>query len=175
MADLDLRYYTREDLPEIRQTIIDIHRDAQGEQIDDFRKKFAWYVDHWGSREGYSCVIAYDGDTAAGFSYGAPAVEGREWWREYVDPAPEKAVTFAFSELAVRQAYRKQGLADQLTRALLEDRGEDLAVLLVDVEHPRVQGLYEEWGFRKVGEQRSAPDSPVFAVMLAELPLKKDQ
>ncbi|WP_369217653.1 GNAT family N-acetyltransferase [Streptomyces flavofungini] len=172
MTDLGLRRFTREDLPEIRQTIIDIHAAAQGERLDDFRKKFPWYVDHWGSREGYACVMAYDGDTAVGFAYGAPAVDGREWWREYVDPAPEKTLTFAFSELAVRQAYRKQGLADRLTRALLEDRPEDLAVLLVDVAHPRVQALYEDWGFRKVGEQRSAPDSPVWAVMLAELPLK---
>jgi len=171
MADLDLRTYTREDLPQIRQTIIDIHADAQGGPLDDFRKKFPWYVDHWGSREGYLCVMAWDGDTAAGFAYGAPAVDGREWWREYVDPAPEKTLTFSYSELAVRQSYRKQGIADLLSRALLEDRTEDLAVLLVDVTHPRVQALYEDWGFKKVGEQRAAPDSPIFAVMLAELPL----
>ncbi|MYX40731.1 GNAT family N-acetyltransferase [Streptomyces sp. SID89] len=172
MADLDLRRYTRGDLPQIRQTIIDIHADAQGKDVDEFRKKFAWFVDHWGSREGYSCVIAYDGETAVGFAYGAPAVEGREWWREHIDPAPKKTLTFAYSELAVRQAYRKQGISDVLSRALLEDRREDLAVLLVDVEHPRVQALYEDWGFKKVGEQRPFPDSPVFAVMLADLPLK---
>ncbi|MEV7737863.1 GNAT family N-acetyltransferase [Streptomyces sp. NPDC088921] len=172
MADLDLRFFVREDLPKIRQSIIDIHRDAQGGTLDEFRSKFPWYVDHWGSREGYSCVMAYDREEAMGFAYGAPAVDGREWWREYVDPVPERTLTFAFSELAVRQAYRKQGLADRLTRALLENRGEDLAVLLVDVTHPRVQSLYEDWGFKKVGEQRSAPDSPVFAVMLAELPLR---
>ena len=171
MADLDVRRYSRVDLPQIRQTIIDIHADAQGKRPDEFRKKFPWFVDQWGSREGYSCVIAWDGDTAVGFAYGAPAVEGREWWREYVEPAPEKTVTFAYSELAIRQAYRKRGIADLLSRALLEERPEDLGVLLVDVEHPRVQALYEKWGFRKVGEQQPFPDSPVFAVMLAELPL----
>lgn len=46
-----------------------------------------------------------------------------------------------------------------------------LVVLLVDPEHPRVQALYETWGFRKVGKRRPFPDSPVYAVMLAELPL----
>jgi ribosomal protein S18 acetylase RimI-like enzyme len=76
------------------------------------------------------------------------------------------------SEPAVREAYRTQGIADLLSRALLEDREEDLAVLLVDVAHPRVQALYEDWGFKKVGEQQPFPDSPVFAVMLAKLPLK---
>lgn len=116
-------------------------------------------------------MIAWDRDTAVGFAYGAAAADGREWWREYLDPAPEKTLTFAYSELAVRQAYRKQGIADLLSRAILEDRTEDLAVLLVDVTHPRVQALYEDWGFKKVGEQQPFPDSPVFAVMLAQLPL----
>ncbi|MEV8542579.1 hypothetical protein [Streptomyces sp. NPDC051572] len=46
-----------------------------------------------------------------------------------------------------------------------------MGVLQVDVEHPRVQALYEDWGFKKIGEQQPFPDSPVFALMLAELPL----
>ncbi len=66
---------------------------------------------------------------------------------------------------------RKQGVAHALSRALLEGRPEDLAVLLVDVEHPRVQALYEDRGFRKAGERRPFPDSPPYAVTFAELPL----
>jgi ribosomal protein S18 acetylase RimI-like enzyme len=128
-------------------------------------------VDHWGGNADFACVLAYDGDEAVGFAYGAPAVPGREWWREHLDQAPEKAVTFSYSELSVSPDWRKKGVADLLSRALLEGRDEDLAVLLVDVEHPRVQALYEDWGFRKVGERQPFPDSPVYAVMLAELPL----
>ncbi len=63
-------------------------------------------------------------------------------------------------------------MSERLTRALMADRDEDLVVLLVDTEHPRVQALYESWGFREVGERQPFPDSPVYAVMLAELPLK---
>lgn len=55
----------------------------------------------------------------------------------------------------------------------LETREEDLAVLLVDTRHPKVQVLYESWGYRKVGERQPFPDSPVFAVMLTELPLRQ--
>ena len=172
MADLDVRHFTHDDLPQIRQTIIDLHAAAAGpDRDDDFKKKFPWFVDHWGGNPGFACVIAYDGDEAVGFAYGAPAVPSREWWREYVDQAPEKDRTFSCSEMAVHPKKRKQGLADLLSRALLGDRDEDLAVLLVDVKHPRVQALYETWGFRKVGERQPFPDSPVYAVMLAELPL----
>jgi hypothetical protein len=34
-----------------------------------------------------------------------------------------------------------------------------------------VQVLYEGWGLRKVGERQPFADSPVYAVMIAELPL----
>lgn len=171
-AGLDIRRFGHDDLPQIRQTIIDLHAAAAGsDRDDDFKKKFPWFVDHWGGNADFACVLAYDGDEAVGFAYGAPAVPGREWWREHLDQAPEKAVTFSYSELAVSPNWRKKGVADLLSRALLEGRDEDLAVLLVDVKHPRVQALYEDWGFRKVGERQPFPDSPVYAVMLAELPL----
>ncbi|MET9510744.1 GNAT family N-acetyltransferase [Streptomyces flavidovirens] len=171
-ADLDVRHFTHEDLPQIRQTLIDLHAEAQGADRDDeFKKKFPWFVDHWGGNPDFACVIAYDGKEAVGFAYGAPAVPEREWWREHLDPAPEKSQTFSYSELAISPKWRKKGVAELLTRALFEGRDEDLAVLLVDIKHPRVQALYEDWGFRKVGERQPFPDSPVYAVMLAELPL----
>lgn len=53
------------------------------------------------------------------------------------------------------------------------ERHEDLVVLLVDTEHPpRVRALYESWGFRQVGVRQPFADSPLYAVMLAELPLR---
>ncbi|MEV5777113.1 GNAT family N-acetyltransferase [Streptomyces antimycoticus] len=170
---LDVRHFTHADLPEVRQTLIDVHADALADEMDDpFNQRFPWFVDHWGGHPEFSCVIAFEGDKAVGFAYGAPGSPGREWWRDYLDPAPEKSRTFSYSELAVSPKWRKKGVAERLTRTLMEKRDEDLVVLLVDPEHPRVQALYESWGFRKVGERQPFPDSPVYAVMLAELPLK---
>ncbi|MFJ2785629.1 GNAT family N-acetyltransferase [Streptomyces sp. NPDC093249] len=169
--ELDLRRYAHSDLPRIRQTLIDIHADAYADAMDDeFNQRFPWFVDHWGSAPAFSCVIAYEGGEAVGFAYGAPAARHREWWREHLAPAPERDRTFSFSELAVRTKRRGAGIAERLAHALLGSRDEDLAVLLVDTAHPRVQALYESWGFRKVGERRPFPDSPVCAVMLVELP-----
>ncbi|MFJ8231443.1 GNAT family N-acetyltransferase [Streptomyces sp. NPDC094448] len=172
-AALEIRRFTHHDRPRIRQTLIDIHADAYADAMDvDFNQRFPWFVDHWGGNPHFACVIAFDGDIAAGFAYGAPAPPYREWWREHLSPAPGADRTFAYSELAVRATYRKTGTAELLSRTLLGDRDEDLAVLLVDTEHPRVQKLYESWGFRKVGERRPFPDSPLYAVMLADLPLR---
>ncbi|MFD8379812.1 GNAT family N-acetyltransferase [Streptomyces sp. NPDC059679] len=171
-VDLDVRSFTHEDLPEIRQTLIDVHADAYADAMDfEFNQRFPWFVDRWGGHPEFSCMIAFNSDEAVGFAYGAPANPGREWWREHLDPTPEKCRTFSFSEMAVRTKWRKKGLAERLTRALMEERDEDLVVLLADTEHARVQALYETWGFRRVGERQPFPDSPVYAVMLAELPL----
>ncbi len=128
-------------------------------------------MDHWGGNPGFSCVIAYDGGEAVGFAYGAPGASGREWWRGHQEPGPREGRTFHFSELMVRERWRKTGAAERLHRALMGARREDLSALLVDITHPRVQALYETWGYRKVGEDQPFPDSPVYAVMVADLPL----
>lgn len=171
-ADLVVRRFKHADLPKIRQTLIDVHADAYADAMDDeFNQRFPWFVDNWGKNPDFDCVIAYDGDEAVAFAYGAPATPKREWWREHLAEVPKKHVTFSYSELAVRTKYRKTGTAELVTWALLDGRDEDLVVLLVDTEHPRVQALYEGWGFRRVGERQPFADSPVYAVMLAELPL----
>ncbi|MEU6059689.1 GNAT family N-acetyltransferase [Streptomyces sp. NPDC047097] len=171
-SELVVRHFTHEDLPQIRQVLIDIHGDAYADAMDnEFNQRFPWFVDHWGGNPGFACVIAFHGEDPVAFAYGAPATPMREWWREHVRKAPEDTRTFSYSELAVRTEYRRIRAAELVTRALLERRDEDLVVLLVDTEHPRVQALYETWGFRKVGERQPFPDSPVYAVMLTELPL----
>ncbi|WP_443080105.1 hypothetical protein [Streptomyces sp. P9-A2] len=85
------------------------------------------------------------------------------------EPRPGQPAFQGPTELTTR---RKAGTAELVTRALLENRHEDLVVLLVDTEHPRVQAMCESWGFRKVGDRRPFPDSPLYAVMPTELPLK---
>ncbi|WP_240799924.1 hypothetical protein [Streptomyces sp. A1277] len=41
--------------------------------------------------------------------------------------------------------------------------------LLVDSTHPRVQALYEKWGYEKRDEARPSDDSPLYAVMVRTL------
>jgi GNAT superfamily N-acetyltransferase len=115
-------------------------------------------------------VVAYDADEPVGFAYGAPLAPGREWWRSTgYQPNNGYTSTYAVSEVMVRPRWRKQGFSERLHEALLKERIEDLAVLLVDVTHPRVQALYESWGYVKAGEQQPFADSPVYAVMIKHL------
>ncbi|MFF2041022.1 GNAT family N-acetyltransferase [Kitasatospora sp. NPDC058170] len=168
---IDLRRYQYGELPEgLRQLLIDVHSDAYADRSDDeFTQRFPWFVDHWTSLPGFTCVVAYDADEPVGFAYGAPLATGQEWWREHVDPAPEPSATFGVSELMVRPNWRKSGTSERLHSQLITDRPEDLAVLLVDPDHPKVQALYESWGYRPVGFRQPFADSPRYAVMLRSL------
>lgn len=168
-ATVELRHYAHDDLPAIRQTLLDVHAAAYADDMTEFDEKFPWFVDHWGGHPNFACVIGYEDGEPIGFAYGAPATPGREWWREHLTEPPADEETFSVSELMVRHKWRKTGTAERLHTALLTDRPEALAVLLVDREHPKVQALYESWEYRKVGERQPFADSPVFAVMLREI------
>ncbi|MFF2020911.1 GNAT family N-acetyltransferase [Streptomyces sp. NPDC058171] len=170
MSTLDLRHYTHADRTVIRQALIDVHAGLpETDPGDPFTQRFPWFVDHWSGSPGFTCVIAYKGDEPAGFVYGAPLGAGREWWRGHAEPDGDDTSTYGVSELAVGARWRGTGLSADLHEALLAGRTEAFAVLLVDVEHPKVQGLYERWSYRKVGERRPFEDSPLFAVMLRPL------
>ncbi|MEU5326568.1 GNAT family N-acetyltransferase [Streptomyces parvus] len=108
--------------------------------------------------------------STTGFAYGAPLQPGRERWRSTAfAPNNGYTATYAVSEVMVRPQWRGQGISERLHEALLKERGEDLAVLLVDVTHPKVQDLYKTWGYEKAGEQQPFADSPVYAVMAKRL------
>ncbi|MFD9684703.1 acetyltransferase [Kitasatospora sp. NPDC059146] len=61
------------------------------------------------------------------------------------------------------------GIAGQAHEALPSQRAEALAVLYVDVAHPRVQDMYERWSYEKVGEHRPFEGAPLYAVMIRTL------
>ncbi|MFE9251450.1 GNAT family N-acetyltransferase [Streptomyces sp. NPDC007088] len=168
----DLRHYRHGSLPEgFRRMLIDVHADAYADAMDDeFNQRFPWFVDHWSAMSGFTCVVAFDGEEPAGFAYGAPLAPGREWWRSTpFGPDDGRTSTYAVSEVMVRPKWRKQGMSARLHEALLHERDEHLAVLLVDVAHPKVRALYETWGYERAGEQQPFADSPVYSVMVKRL------
>lgn len=169
-ADIELRFYGHEDAADLRQLLIDVHADAYADSELDFdsSERFAWFVDHWSGLDDFTCVVGYDRGEPVGFAYGAPLAAGREWWQGHLEPAP-RGRTFGLSELLVRPKWRKGGIAARLHDSLIDSRPEELVVLLVDREHPKVQALYMSWAYEKVGEHKPFDDSPTYAVMVRGL------
>jgi GNAT superfamily N-acetyltransferase len=164
---IELRNYGHADILGLRQTLIDVNADVYVEIMNEpFHQRFPWFVDTWGAKPDFTCVLAWDGESPTGFIYGAAATVGHEWWREHWNAPQGDTSTFHVSELMVRSQWRKTGLSTRIHDALIAQRGEAIACLLVDVAHPRVQALYESWGYFKVGETQPFPDSPVDAIMV---------
>ncbi|MEK8173506.1 GNAT family N-acetyltransferase [Streptomyces sp. M19] len=76
---------------------------------------------------------------------------------------------FAISELMVRPAWRRQGIARVLHNALLTDRPEELATILVDPKNTPARSAYYAWGWKKLGDIQPFDNSPVFESLTKRL------
>jgi GNAT superfamily N-acetyltransferase len=180
-AGIDVRHYDHHQAAELRPLLLEVYSEvyAEAAKTDPFAtvERFAQGLDGWSSRPGWTCVVGYDGDQAVGYAYGAPLPKRAPWWGGLLTKVPANVVketghrTYALSELMVRIPWRKTGVARRLHDALLKDRPEERATLLVDQEHPKVHSLYESWGWQTLGDLRPRiPDAPLFHAMLLGLP-----
>lgn len=87
------------------------------------------------------------------------------WWKGHQRPGSARGSVFALSELMVVPQWRGTSRAKQIHDALLELVEADIVTLLVDSTHHKVQALYENWNYYKVGETKLSDDSPLAAVM----------
>jgi GNAT superfamily N-acetyltransferase len=169
---IDITLYRYGQLPDgFVQMLIDVHADAYADRLaDPFVQRFGWFANHWSSMPGFTATVGYDQGEPIGYCYGAPATPGREWWRDTpYTPQGDDSSTYSVSELMVRPAWRKTGAAAQLHDTLLADRPERLAQLLVDPDHPKVEALYESWGYTRAGRHLPFADAPHYAVMVRDL------
>ncbi|MFT2020247.1 GNAT family N-acetyltransferase [Streptomyces sp. 796.1] len=169
---MEMKLYSHADAASIREMVLDLHDAVYGEEGDTFhsRERFGEFYDHWSSKDEWSCAVSFTDGTPVGFAYGSPFGPGG-WWKGSERPAavgPDDTV-FGFSELLVMQEARKTGLSGRLHDAVVTSRGNDVATLLVDTAHPKVQALYESWGYAKADEQKPFDDSPIFAVLVKRL------
>lgn len=180
MTGIDIRHYTSAQAAELRPTLLDVYAEVYAEAIadDPFNgiEQFASGLDGWSSKPGWTCTVGYDGKQVIGYAYGAPLPENARWWGGLLDEVPQDIVretgtrTYALSELMVRTPWRKTGAARRLHDALLAERTEERATLLVRQSHPKVHTLYETWGWKTLGDLRPRKEhAPLFHAMLHDL------
>jgi GNAT superfamily N-acetyltransferase len=165
-------------LPEIRALLSQVYAEVYADQLADpffslatFEKRLTGQA----SVGGWECVVAWDGDHAAGYAYGATLPPATGWWRKTIPELPPEDAhetgsrTIAVFEVMVRAGWRGTGLAERIHEELLAARHEERATLLVEDTHPKVLALYASWGYRRIGDQRPFPEAPLYAVMVRDL------
>ncbi|MFD7899637.1 GNAT family N-acetyltransferase [Streptomyces sp. NPDC059743] len=173
---LTLSHYTREHLPSIRSTLVDVYAevyDQSGEDPFHSVARFEERLSGHASGPSWACVIGEIDGQPVGFAYGR--LDSVREWRDVLEPVDsgvrdygEKG-TFGLCEIMVLRPWRGKGIAQGIHDELMEQRGETRASLLVDSEHPKVRALYERWGYRKVGQMQPFEDSPLYDAMLLDL------
>ncbi|MEU0938964.1 GNAT family N-acetyltransferase [Embleya sp. NPDC005971] len=175
---MELRHHRLDDLDQVRPILSAIYAevhpadpDMPFRSVERFEQRLAGHA----SGNDWHAVIAYDQDRPVGFVYAAPLAPTSKWWSSMLTELPEGYVdetgrrTLALFEIMLLDTHRGRGLSHRLHEALLAARTEERVTLLVDPTHPSVARLYEEWGYKRVGDQQPFPDAPVFTVMVREL------
>ena len=126
---------------------------------------------------GFVLAEARHGGYLVGYAFGVPLRPATSWWRDLTAPLPEELTaehpgrTFAFAELTVRAAWRRQGIGRDLHDLILDGRAEDRATAAIPVAAAPAQGAYQRWGWRKAArkhaEQRAAALLDVLLLDLA--------
>ncbi|MET8051615.1 GNAT family N-acetyltransferase [Streptosporangium sp. NPDC005286] len=184
MRDLVFHRYDAARARTVHDLVTGIYLDAYGKTIatgDPFQTEEAFRrrLDAYTARDCFDLVIAYHEGEAIGqtFGWALPPPDGG-WWRHLLTPVEpgwaeeDGHRTFALSEIMVRQAWTRRGVAHALHDELLSTRPESRATLLVRPSNITAYRAYAHWGWRKAAQLRNAlPHAPLFDVLTLPLPL----
>lgn len=129
-------------------------------------------------RPGVRLVLARaGGGGVVGFAFGFLLPADTAWWDGAFEALPEAFTaetgqrTFAVIELAVRRAWRRQGVAARMHAALLDGLTAERVTLTMrpEPEAAPAQSAYAAWGYRRVCLSRPWSDAPVYELMVREL------
>ncbi|MEV3860755.1 GNAT family N-acetyltransferase [Streptomyces sp. NPDC050095] len=163
MAEVYLRRLTRWQAEQQREAVADVYvtayRGAAGAEYRDrtgFLRVFEQNVRH----EGFDMAVA-DAIGLVGCAYGYRLERDGAWWSDFpveVTPATEELTAsgrvFALTELMVRPAYRRRGVATRLGELLLARLPQDLVVAGVDRDRTGagagIAELLRAWGWKEL-------------------------
>jgi ribosomal protein S18 acetylase RimI-like enzyme len=169
-------------LDEHRDDLLAVYAEVYADRLDDpfFSLPRYWErLEAYGQREGFSLVTGRLDHELIGYALGYTLPAGSRWWqglRGDVDAAlldEDGHRTFALTEIMVRENWRRQGYARALHDALLADRAEQRATLLVLPDNVPARSAYLSWGWYLLGELQPFDDAPVYDAML--LPLSRPE
>ena len=170
----------------MRGELVSVHVDARGELVGPgfySAERFGERLERCFRAPGFTLVSARVGERLVGYSFGSPLAADTGWWdtTELIDPSAQTELmvedgrrTFAFREILVRKGDQGRGYAHRLHDALLADRPEERAVLLVRPDNP-ARRLYLRWGWSVVAHAQPYEDGPRFEAMMKKLPHRPEK
>ena len=123
---------------------------------------------------GLELVGGWAGDELVGYAFGSPFGRPKAVWDKAIgvfhqlNPKSFDEPVYIFREFAVHPDCQGKGYGRIIHDALLSERPERLAHLVVRVGNP-VRGLYESWGWKAIGQTQPFADSPVMDEMAKPL------
>lgn len=180
---LQIARWSAEAVARLRPELIDVHIDARAELLDQpfySAERFDERLDRYVTAPGFALVTARFGDRLVGYTFGSPLPADTQWWNDTIPAEPDSAAelfheyagrTFAFREILVRKSHQRRGIAHRLHDALLNDRPEERATLVVRPDNP-ASNLYVRWGWSVVGHTQPFEDGPRFDALVIALPLR---
>src|SRR5229473_836368 len=125
----------------------------------------------------FGLVAAWQDEAMVGYAFGSPKDNSADIWHMVERtlpeiPAPQKPdPIYFFREFAVHPEYQGKGYGRLLHDALLRNRPEALAHLLVRPDNP-ARNMYLHWGWQIAGHVQPFEDAPVMDAMVRVLPLR---
>ncbi|MFG1920357.1 GNAT family N-acetyltransferase [Cryptosporangium sp. NPDC048952] len=177
---LDLQAYDTAGAQAIQDDLFALYAQIYADQLSDpfysverFAERFAGHS----GRTGFELVAGRIDGALIGYAYGGPLPPRTQWWNGLREAVPAEQTeedgrrTFALNEIMVTRDWRRRGIARTLHDALLADRPEHRATLLVDPGNTPARTAYLSWGWQLFGHLQPFPDAPVYDALVVDLPL----
>jgi ribosomal protein S18 acetylase RimI-like enzyme len=176
--ELNIERHDASGMRRLKSELLAVYAEVYAERLGDpfFAPERFWQrLEGYASRDGFQLVAGRVAGELVGFTLGETLPEGSAWWDGFKGAVGADALretssrTFAINELQVRPDWQRRGYARALSAALLEDRPEQRATLLVRAENTPAYNAYLSWGFRVIGQLQPFDDSPMYEAMVKEL------
>ncbi|WP_327120119.1 GNAT family N-acetyltransferase [Nocardia sp. NBC_01730] len=165
---------TLEFADELQAVYLASHREQQDNPWYSPEKFWERLAEMYAPIPGFELVTGRIDGRMIGYSFGTPYGRPRAVWHKAVRIYPELlpvstgAPVYIFREFAVHPDQQGRGFARIIHDALLSQRPESLAYLLVRVGNP-ARAVYESWGWRVIGQDQPFAESPVMDEMARRL------
>jgi ribosomal protein S18 acetylase RimI-like enzyme len=152
VADLSLLLLDGRQAADHADELAGLHAEVHGPDDGAFAGRFRVQR----RQPGFALAEARNGGYLVGYAFGMPLRPSTSWWRQLTAPLPDETTaehpgrTFALADLAVRPAWRRQGLGRDLHDLILRDRAEERATAVLDPAAGPAQHAFRSWGWRRV-------------------------